>query len=228
MGLWEWLKVFTKRERMIATIFDIDGTLVESFGFDDACYISAIREVLGEVYIHDDWSKYKNVTDTGSLRQIMEENKIQENGQIKQVRTKFGKLIRQYLQDGGECRAKDGAVHLINKLLAAEGYEVGFATGGWRHTAKMKLLHAGFNLRNTVLTSSDDGDERVTIMKTCLFALGNYFERIVYIGDAEWDRQATEELGWHFIGVGGRLKGKCEFWIEDFSSHDTFMKMLYA
>ena len=43
---------------MIATIFDIDGTLVESFGFDDACYISAIREVLGEVHIHDDWSKY--------------------------------------------------------------------------------------------------------------------------------------------------------------------------
>ena len=37
---------------MIATIFDIDGTLVDSFGFDDACYISAIREVLGEVYIH--------------------------------------------------------------------------------------------------------------------------------------------------------------------------------
>ena len=31
---------------MIATIFDINGTLVESFGFDDACYISEIREVL--------------------------------------------------------------------------------------------------------------------------------------------------------------------------------------
>ena len=37
---------------MIVTIFDIDGTLVESFGFDDACYISAVREVSGEVHIH--------------------------------------------------------------------------------------------------------------------------------------------------------------------------------
>ena len=91
---------------MIATIFDIDGTLVESFGFDDACYISAIREVLGDVYIHNDWSKYKNVTDTGSLRQIMEENKIQEMGQVEEVRTKFGELIRQYLQNGGKCRPK--------------------------------------------------------------------------------------------------------------------------
>ncbi len=213
---------------MIATIFDIDGTLVENFGFDDACYISAIREVLGEVYIHNDWSKYKNVTDTGSLRQIMEENKIQEAGQVEEVRTKFGELIRQYLQNGGKCRPKEGAIHLINKLLAAEDYEVGFATGGWRHTAKMKLQHTGFNLKNTILTSSDDGDERVTIMKKCLLQLGHCFQRVVYIGDAEWDMQATQELGWHFIGVGARLKGKCEYWVEDFSSHDTFMKMLYA
>ena len=213
---------------MIATIFDIDGTLVESFGFDDACYISAIREVLGEVYIHDDWSKYKNVTDTGSLRQIMEENRIREKEQIKEVRMKFGEMIRQYLQNGGKCRPKKGAIHLINKLSTTNGYEVGFATGGWRHTATMKLQHAGFNLRNTVLTSSDDGDERVTIMKKCLFALGNNFQRTVYIGDAEWDMQATQALGWHFIGVGARLKGKCNFWVEDFSNHDTFMKMLHA
>lgn len=213
---------------MIAIIFDIDGTLVESFGFDDACYISAVREVLGEVYIHNDWSKYKNVTDTGSLRQIMEENKIQEKKQIKEVRTKFGELIKQHLQNGGKCCPKAGAIHLINKLLAAEDYEVGFATGGWRHTAKMKLQYAGFNLKHTVLTSSDDGDERVVIMQKCLFALGNCFQRIVYVGDAEWDMQATKTLGWHFIGVGARLKGKCEFWVENFSSHDTFLKMLHA
>ena len=213
---------------MIATIFDIDGTLVESFGFDDACYISAIRGVLGEVHIHDDWSKYINVTDTGSLRQIMEENNIQEKEQIKEVRTKYGELIRQYLHGGGECRAKEGAIHLINKLLAVDGYEVGFATGGWRHTAKMKLRHAGFNLKNTVLTSSDDSDKRVEIMEKCLFALGNNFQRVVYIGDAQWDIEATEKLGWHFIGVGTRLKGKCEFWVEDFSNYDRFMKMLHV
>ena len=213
---------------MIATIFDIDGTLVDSFGFDDACYISAVREVLGAVYIHNDWSKYKNVTDTGILRQIMEENKIQEKEQIMEVRTKFGELIRQYLQNGGKCRPKGGAIHLINKLLAAENYEVGFATGGWRHTAKMKLRYAGFNLKNTVLTSSDDGDERMVIMKKCLLQLGHCFQRVVYIGDAEWDMQATQELGWHFIGIGARLKGKCEFWVEDFSRYNTFMKMLHA
>ena len=213
---------------MIATIFDIDGTLLESSDFDGTCYVSAVRDVLGEVYIHDNWGIYKNVTDTGILRQIMGENKIQEEGQIEKVRTEFGKLIGQYLQNGGECRPIEGAIHLIDKLLVAESYEIGFATGGWGHTAEMKLQYAGFNLRNTVLTSSDDDDERVTIMKKCLLALGNCFHRIVYVGDAEWDMQATQKLGWHFIGVGPRLKGKCEFWVEDFSSQDTFMKMLHA
>ena len=213
---------------MIATIFDIDGTLVECFGFDDACYISAIREVLGEVHIHNDWSKYKNVTDTGSLQQIMEENKIQEAGQIEEVRTKYGELIRLFLQNRGKCLPKGGAIHLINKLLDEEDYAVGFATGGWRHTAKMKLRHAGFNLKNSILTSSDDGDERVTIMKKCAAMLGDRFDRIAYIGDADWDKQATQELGWHFIGVGARLSGKCKYWVEDFSNQDTFIKMLHS
>ena len=31
--------------------------------------------------------------------------------------------------------------------------------------------------------------------------LGNSFQRIVYTGDAEWDMQATQKLGWHFIGA---------------------------
>ena len=88
-------------------------------------------------------------------------------------------------------------------------------------TCRIQLEEHDLNFR-------DDGDERVTIMEKCLLTLGNNFDRIVYTGDAEWDMQATEKLGWHFIGVGARLKGKCDFWIEDFSSHDTFMKMLHT
>ena len=213
---------------MIAAIFDIDGTLVESFDFDGASYVSAIKEVLGEIYIDDDWSKYKNVTDSGMLRQIMEENKIQEDGQIEEIRKKFGELIEQYLENGGECRPTKGAISLIDKLLSNQHYKIGIATGGWKHTAKMKLRHAGFDLRNTVLFSSDDSDERVEIMEKCLSALENGFHRIVYVGDAVWDIQATKRLGWHFIGVGPRLKGKCECWVEDFSNCDTFMRMLHA
>ena len=211
---------------MIAVIFDIDGTLVESFQFDGIIYASAVKDVLGEVIIKDNWNQYKNVTDTGILRQIMDENKIFEEGQIGKVRKKFGELVRQHLENSGKCRPKKGAIGLIDKLLSDQRYKVGFATGGWRHTAEMKLQWAGFDLKNTVLFSSDDSDERAEIMEKCLLALGSRFNRIVYIGDAEWDLQAAETLGWHFIGVGARLEGKCEFWVEDFSYQNLFMRML--
>ena len=216
---------------MIAVIFDIDGTLVESFQFDGIIYASAVKDVLGEVIIKDNWNQYKNVTDTGILRQLMDENKICEEvqkRQIEKVRKKFGELVRRHLENSGECRPKKGAIGLIDKLLSDQRYKVGFATGGWRHTAEMKLQQAGFHLKNAVLFSSDDSDERVEIMKKCLLALGSRFNRIVYVGDAEWDIQAAETLGWHFIGVGARLEGKCEFWVEDFSNQNLFVSMLHA
>ena len=213
---------------MIAVIFDIDGTLVESFHFDGIIYASAVKDVLGDVIIKDNWNQYKNVTDSGILRQIMDENKICEEGQIGKIRKKFGELVRRHLENGGECRPKKGAIGLIDKLLSDPRYKVGFATGGWRHTAEMKLQQAGFDLKNTVLFSSDDSDERVEIMEKCLLALGSRFNRIVYIGDAEWDLQAAETLGWHFIGVGARSEGKCEFWVEGFSNRNLFVSILHA
>ena len=158
----------------------------------------------------------------------MDENKICEEGQIGKVRKKFGDLVRQHLENSGECRPKKGAICLIGNLLSDRRYKVGFATGGWRHTAEMKLQQAGFDLKNAVLFSSDDSDKRVGIMKRCLLALGSRFNRIVYIGDAEWDLQAAETLEWHFIGVGARLEGKCDFWVEDFSDQNLFMMMLHV
>ena len=217
-----------KATTKIAAIFDIDGTLVESSGFEDELYVAAVRDVLGDVCIREEWSTYRHVTDTGILRQIMEENRIRDEERIREVRARFGEKVSRYFGGGGECDPKEGAIRLISELRGMPTYAVGFATGGWSHTASMKLEHAGFNPGNVVLASSDDSDERTAIMQKCLGALGDTFHRIVYVGDAEWDVQATRELGWRFIGVGPRLKGKCKYWVEDFSSRETFMKMLHA
>jgi hypothetical protein len=50
-----------------AAIFDIDGTLLDSYGVDNSLYAEAVREALGEVTIRDGWDKYACVTDTGVL-----------------------------------------------------------------------------------------------------------------------------------------------------------------
>ena len=150
---------------MIATIFDIDGTLVESSGFDGECYIHAVKEVLGEVHIYDDWGKYEKVTDSGILLQIMKENGIWERSCIEKVQIRFCNMIQSYLENGGECRSTKGATEFVQGLCANDSYKVGLATGGWGRTGKLKLRHAGFVLKNMSLVSSDDFNERIDIMK---------------------------------------------------------------
>lgn len=197
-------------------IFDLDGTLVDSSAFEDDCYLGALREALGDVKIDGDWSGYRHVSDTGILQEILattgEPNPTEV---IEAARTAFGRRIDEYFRAGGACHAIPGARETIASLLEA-GHAVGVATGGWRHTAGMKLAQAGFDTDGLVVSSCDDATDRVGIMTNCLAKLAAGSDRVVYFGDGPWDQQATAELGWRFIGVGPRLSGQCRNWIADF------------
>ena len=48
----------------------------------------------------------------------------------------------------------------------------------------------------------------------------------IYVGDGEWDKRASELLGWRFIGVGGRLRGSCPHWLADFSAPNLLQILL--
>ena len=214
---------------MIATIFDIDGTLVESTDFDGKFYIRAVREVLGNVHIHNDWNAYASVTHTGILLQIMEENDILDRTEhIETIRKRFSQMTRSYLENGGKCPPKSGAIGFMEGIEKSQEIKVGFATGGWGNTARLKLRYAGFDAKEKVLCSCDDDDERTAIMSKCLSNLGDSIDRVVYLGDAEWDLQATNRLGWNFIGIGPRLKGRSNLWAEDFSDHDLICDLIRA
>jgi phosphoglycolate phosphatase-like HAD superfamily hydrolase len=110
-----------------------------------------------------------------------------------------------------------GGTELFERLTAAADCAVGVATGGWGHTAAMKLRHAGFVIDDVALASSDHHHTRVGIMRCCRGHLPDA-ARTVYVGDAEWDLKATADLGWDFIGVGPRLRGRCAQWVPDLSA----------
>lgn len=203
---------------MITIIFDIDGTLVDSMKFDSELYIRTIREIAGNVFIRDDWGDYKYVTDSGILNQILNENNIQDVKEISlRIKTLFGELILNHLESY-PCRPIRGAVETINRLYGNKEYTIGFATGGWRHAALMKLQSAGFSIDESTLFSGDNHHDRVSIMKSCKNRIAPGSNKTVYIGDAEWDIEAAAQLKWGFIGIGEKLKGKAEVWIQDFTS----------
>jgi phosphoglycolate phosphatase-like HAD superfamily hydrolase len=182
-------------------IFDVDGTLVDSTEFESRLYVVAVLDVLGRISIRSNWGEYEHVTDSGILRQICHENDLDVSECEHQVRARFGELVSQHLRRQGSCQPLPGALRLFNELRSTSSVRVGIATGGWGHTARMKLQHAGFDVSRVPLASSDDGHERIRIMERCRTMMPA-MERTIYVGDGEWDRRASEILGWRFIGVG--------------------------
>ena len=50
-------------------MFDVDGTLVDSTGFDEECFLKA-SEILFGIEISSDWDTYKYATDIGILEEV--------------------------------------------------------------------------------------------------------------------------------------------------------------
>jgi beta-phosphoglucomutase-like phosphatase (HAD superfamily) len=208
-----------------ALIFDIDGTLVESTKFDSALYKQAVKHVLGPVTIHADWSAYTHVTDSGILKEIMTQNGISDKTLFTQVKSKFAELIESTLKSTGVSEVP-GAKDTLNYLERREDVSIGIATGGWGSTARMKLAAAGFSILKIPFCSCDDLDSRTEIMVKCLAGMGKGFDSVTYFGDAEWDKKASGELGWDFIGIGNYIKGKCEKWLPDYLNRKALTDIL--
>lgn len=210
-----------------AIIFDIDGTLLKSEHLDAKYFVQAVREVAGEIYIADDWSCYKKVTDVGIITEILEQNgRTGIPAYIKAIRKRFGELLHRHFARGGTCTPVDGSGQFLTLLAANPAYVIGIATGGWHHSARMKLGAAGIDVSAIAMSTSDDGDERTEIMLHCLGKMSPTPERAVYIGDGSWDRDACHELGWHFIGIGRKMRDQCDCWFNDFSDRDAILRCI--
>lgn len=212
------------RSPIHATIFDIDGTLLHSADVDDALYRQAVHAVLGEVRLRPAIEEYEYVTDTGILRQILDDNGIplaQEH--LDDVRSMFVELLQEHVIAHGPFAEIPGAADLMQALNASPEHAVAIATGGWRQSAELKLRSAGIDFANVPLLTSNDHHERAEIMRLALAKIGNSFESVSYYGDGPWDREACRKLGWQFVAVGTTLEG-----LESYIGHAPIFKNVRA
>jgi len=191
-----------------AVIFDIDGTLLESFEQDDRIYREAVRRILGDVVLRAELTGYDQVTDSGILQQIFADNKLPEDPKtIDEVKGEFFSQLASFIGKSGPFGETPGAKSVLQRLQASESHVVAIATGGWCESARMKLATAEFDIETIPLATSDDAVARTEIMQFALSQIGEKFDSITYFGDGVWDEQACDILGWSFRPVGPALGG---------------------
>jgi len=217
-------------------MFDVDGTLTLSMDIDDCCYVQTMFEHLG-VIIDNDWSHYRQVTDSGIAAELRDRHQ-RPREEMTAVRDRFISLVRQSLTDDPNCcRQVSGANSFLDRLRITDGVVPSVATGGWAESALAKLRHAGVNVDGLAFASGDDAESRTTVMALCqeraaVLANVDEFLTVTYIGDGTWDAHAAANLGWQFIGVGrgphaDRLRSAgARHVVHDFCDEDSILDRL--
>jgi len=209
-------------------MFDIDGTLVDSVGFDSRYYAEALRSVLN-VEIDDTWRPYKHVTDSGILEELLASREFDRP--IDELRAmakqKFVASVRAHLvRDPAAVREIAGAKALFEHLRRQPGVRVAIATGGWAETARLKVAAVGIDANAVAFATSSDAHERTRIMQLAeQRALGGAAPASrTYFGDGAWDKRASAELGYRFVAIGRAVEHDPRF--DDFRNRDAVLACL--
>ncbi|PSV47652.1 HAD family hydrolase [Photobacterium indicum] len=211
-------------------LLDIDGTLVDSDEIDQHCLTLAIEDVLG-ISTDGNWSQYQKVTDSGIIDEILLKNNISESRSIihRKVEARYLECIREYLNNNpSEMHEIKGAKKFIDQMQDREDTHIAIATGAWESAAKLKLQAVGIDTSNITFTSSSDAMSRTEIMALAAFRAkqdtGEIFDRRVFFGDGEWNKNATQELGYDFVAVGTGVKHHTQ--IPNFTHYQSVFSQL--
>jgi phosphoglycolate phosphatase-like HAD superfamily hydrolase len=213
---------------MHLVMFDIDGTLVDSTGFDGELYAEAVRSIL-KVEVDRNWDAYEHVSDSGILEQLLRDACFDgERAELAvRVQQRFVTLVRDYLtRQPGAVGEIAGARHLVERLLSMPRVRVAVATGGWGPTALLKLRHIGIDVERLGFASSSDAPARVDIMRLAAQRAmhGAAVTRTTYFGDGPWDRRASAELEYDFVAVGTAVRHSLVY--ADLSATDAILEAL--
>jgi len=211
---------------MHLVMFDIDGTLVQSYDFDTQCFAQAVESVLG-TRIDTDWSNYTDVTDSGILNSILADSGVTEADHpsvVHKVKETFIALVDKHIETHGVAEIP-GAAQFIRMLADRSDTSLAFATGGWRETAQLKLAASGIETGNLPIASASDHHRRIDIMTSAQALAGEAdYESITYFGDGPWDKSASANLGYRFILVGHRVHHQPA--IRDYSDPESVLALL--
>lgn len=222
---------------MQLVIFDIDGTLLNTYQVDGDCYVRALDIEFKITLADQDWDQFETVTDAGIFRELFRQRfgRLPDPGEVQAFIDRFVALLREAYEASPELFQEiRGASNLLKRLGTTDGLRVGLATGGWRASALFKLGCAGISAGKLPLSTAEDGDSRESIVMSCLAQAMtvyevDHFDRIVSVGDQVWDVKTARAMNLPFVGVGDpdrlRAWGATQA-VPDFEDPDRFLESL--
>jgi phosphoglycolate phosphatase-like HAD superfamily hydrolase len=197
---------------MKLVIFDIDGTLVNSTNADDVCFFETFEEIHNIIIKNEEFTKYKQLTtgtDLELFRYIFNEfftapAKLTDTIEFKDYF--YSELKKQYENNPKLFKEIGGAKDFIESLMKNTDVNIAIATGSWSDSALLKLKAIGLDTYSFPISTSDVYSNRKDIVLNAMtlaeeFYSSEGYEKIYYIGDAEWDFKAAQALNIEFIGV---------------------------
>jgi phosphoglycolate phosphatase-like HAD superfamily hydrolase len=219
----------------VLIVFDVDGTLTRTGALDRAAYTRALAETLGIVMSAEDWDACHTITDRGVAEEMLERRhgRRPDTETLRPLHDRFLTLLEEVLPEG-ETLQVPGAAALLARLRV-ERHTVAIATGCWEACARLKLGRARVPVDGIPLAACDHHPTREAILELAVTRAGGAaaHERIVYVGDAPWDVEATRRLGLPLVGVDhaarGRLAGLgVSTVLRDFTDADAFLHAVAA
>lgn len=199
-------------QNMKLAIFDIDGTLTNTNGVDNECFVKALAEAHAITEINTDWASYPHTTDLGITLHILQEKfgRNPEETELSKFKRCFVHMLSEQHQSNSSSFAEiAGAAIALERLKRESDWAVAIATGCWRDSALLKLSAAKIDIDGIPAAYAEDGLSREGILQAAVSkALVQYqlssFGKIVSIGDGIWDVRAAHRLNFTFLGVGCR------------------------
>jgi phosphoglycolate phosphatase-like HAD superfamily hydrolase len=181
-------------------VFDIDGTLTDSFGFD-AHYYAALSQRLGVVDPQRTLESWTHVTDEAIVGEFFELHGCRASREdIDWVKAEYQTALERNLHRVPQI---PGASEFLLHLRGLPDWHVIVGTRNWGFAGEMKLDAGGIERAGITVVGCDERPERTAVVEHALrLALEqtDAVERVVYIGDRHYDVTAARALGWNFVG----------------------------
>ncbi|MGB0255707.1 MAG: HAD family hydrolase [Flavobacteriaceae bacterium] len=195
-------------------IFDNDGTLANTKKVDGKCFMSAFEQTFGLQIWNQKWEDFKHVTDWGITEEI-----IQREWGRKPLSKEYEQMISHFMtnlkkeikENRNQFDEVPGAKKNFNELKKVKTLSVGIATGSWEKPALLKLKAVGIDMDGVCFSNSNFHKSRDVIVQNVINLMtlktSEKPEKIIYVGDGEWDFKTCQNLGIEFIGIDAEGDG---------------------